>query len=412
MSEEDKELKRIKIEQNRNKRKLKSILNEKASWGDDQEQTKKVIKVKEEWSPGSTSSPMETQSESSCDDYHTPERLRHITSDSPVVEIISALTQSPQEGSQVIQKVMETQSDALSVMSRIIQEPSQALILVSHLIKNPSDGMMIISKMISSPLDALSVFTQFMASPTDALQIIFKIMSSPKDVLEFMAELTKSPKDALEIMSKFLSPTGDTMASLNRIMTQDAENEMIKSMLDVSSVDSPNSSIASPSSFQSMASKSPQTVPSNDYDANNNDYHQNTTKLLHEVTQDVNSWAKSPFHDTSIDSIINEAIKLEYETPQMVSHMQSPNRELNKVEVMKIQELLDSNKALYAPVDEDLSSLVLGDCQLKAEPGVDPMLLKVINLTAIAIRRLIKMSKKISGFKKMCQEDQIALLKV
>jgi nuclear receptor subfamily 1 group I len=37
--------------------------------------------------------------------------------------------------------------------------------------------------------------------------------------------------------------------------------------------------------------------------------------------------------------------------------------------------------------------------------------MKVINLTAVAIRRLIKMSKKISGFKKMCQEDQIALLK-
>lgn len=41
----------------------------------------------------------------------------------------------------------------------------------------------------------------------------------------------------------------------------------------------------------------------------------------------------------------------------------------------------------------------------------DPQLLKVINLTAIAIRRLIKMSKKISAFKNMCQEDQLALLK-
>ncbi|XP_018335655.1 nuclear hormone receptor HR96 isoform X2 [Agrilus planipennis] len=35
----------------------------------------------------------------------------------------------------------------------------------------------------------------------------------------------------------------------------------------------------------------------------------------------------------------------------------------------------------------------------------------VINLTAIAIRRLIKMAKKINAFKNMCQEDQIALLK-
>lgn len=35
----------------------------------------------------------------------------------------------------------------------------------------------------------------------------------------------------------------------------------------------------------------------------------------------------------------------------------------------------------------------------------------VINLTAIAIRRLIKMAKKINAFKNMCQEDQLALLK-
>lgn len=41
----------------------------------------------------------------------------------------------------------------------------------------------------------------------------------------------------------------------------------------------------------------------------------------------------------------------------------------------------------------------------------DPVLLDVINLTAIAIRRLIKMSKKINAFKNMCQEDQLALLK-
>lgn len=39
------------------------------------------------------------------------------------------------------------------------------------------------------------------------------------------------------------------------------------------------------------------------------------------------------------------------------------------------------------------------------------MLVDVLNLTAVAIRRLIKMSKKINAFKNMCQEDQIALLK-
>lgn len=437
MSDEDKELKRMKIEQNRNKRKLK---NGDKSSEDDQEhpRSKKSIKIKEEWSPGSMLSPneMDTQSDGNeSDEGQTPERLSYITAESTATEIVEAITKVPQDASQVLQKLLKTQDDTLFVMSKIIQDPSQALILISHLIKNPSDGMLIISKMMSSPLDALTVFTQFMSSPTDALQIIFKIISSPKDVLQFMTELTKAPQDALEIMGRFMASPGDTLAGINRMIikaaapaepqgneatSSDSNENMIKSILEVNSVASPNSSVASPSSsFQSVITESsPQSVPSvnADYDSNNNnnntdDYQQNTMKLLNEIIEDT-SEKDTSFHANSIDSIINEAIKLEYDTPQMVSHMRSTNRELNEVEIMKIQELIDSNKALYAPVDEDLSNLVFGASQIKAEPGVDPNLIRVINLTAIAIRRLIKMSKKISGFKKMCQEDQIALLKV
>lgn len=38
-------------------------------------------------------------------------------------------------------------------------------------------------------------------------------------------------------------------------------------------------------------------------------------------------------------------------------------------------------------------------------------MLTLINLTAIAIKRLIKMAKKVNAFKSMCQDDQVALLK-
>lgn len=41
----------------------------------------------------------------------------------------------------------------------------------------------------------------------------------------------------------------------------------------------------------------------------------------------------------------------------------------------------------------------------------DPQLVSLINLTAIAVKRMIKMVKKINAFKNMCQEDQVALLK-
>lgn len=37
----------------------------------------------------------------------------------------------------------------------------------------------------------------------------------------------------------------------------------------------------------------------------------------------------------------------------------------------------------------------------------DPRLVTIVNLTAVAIRRFIKMAKKISAFKNMCEEDQV-----
>ncbi|KAK9502135.1 hypothetical protein O3M35_012726 [Rhynocoris fuscipes] len=72
-----------------------------------------------------------------------------------------------------------------------------------------------------------------------------------------------------------------------------------------------------------------------------------------------------------------------------------------------LDDLIIANKALDAPVDQEISNL-LGDefrcCGSKS-------LLDVINLTALAIRRLIKMCKRISAFRTLCQEDQLSLLK-
>ncbi|KAL7023426.1 hypothetical protein ACKWTF_012607 [Chironomus riparius] len=404
MSDEDKEIKRMKIEQNRNKRKLRI---------DPEDKTFK--KIKDEKSPAPS---IATNNSDDSDDQSVSSNQIKLSSQSSVIDIVSAITEIPKESSRIIQQVMKTQDEALSVMSRIINDSNQALLLISHLIKNPSDGMLIISKMMSqSPLDALSVFTQFMSSPLDALQIIFKIMSSPKDVLKFMTELAKAPQNAMDIMRQFMSSPTESLQNMSRLISnsgtnnniQYTENETIKSMLDVSSLDSPKSLISMPSPSTQINSPSSSY---NDSDSNNNDYQQLTSAILKEIAHDISG--KKAHKVNSIESIINEAIKLEYNTPEMITNYGNTCRELNEVEMMKIQELLDANCALYAPVEEDhLSFLGLGEnLSMKPEASfVDPILLKVINLTAVAIRRLIKMSKKISGFKKMCQEDQIALLK-
>lgn len=127
-----------------------------------------------------------------------------------------------------------------------------------------------------------------------------------------------------------------------------------------------------------------------------------------EILQDVQ---RIPIAPNSIESILSEAIKLEYEAYSSLTKSHQSSRELNDAERAKLNELIVANKALHEPLDDDLSTLVGDDTRFKTNGEHSPMLLDVINLTAIAIRRLIKTSKKINAFKNMCQEDQVALLK-
>ncbi|CAG9569089.1 unnamed protein product [Danaus chrysippus] len=116
----------------------------------------------------------------------------------------------------------------------------------------------------------------------------------------------------------------------------------------------------------------------------------------------------------SMESILCEAIKLEFGAYSSVNSCSGSSRELNEVERAKLNELIVANKALHAPIDDDVSQLI-GDAAsagLKVGEGKhDPRLITLVNLTAVAIRRLIKIAKKINAFKNMCEEDQVALLK-
>nr|CAD7461607.1 unnamed protein product [Timema tahoe] len=122
------------------------------------------------------------------------------------------------------------------------------------------------------------------------------------------------------------------------------------------------------------------------------------------------STPRIPVDPYSIESILSEAIKLEFEAYSSLKSNQN-SRELNDAERAKLNELIVANKALHEPLDEDLSNLVGDDYRFETTADHSPMLVDVINLTAIAIRRFIKTSKKINAFKNMCQEDQVALLK-
>nr|CAD7588929.1 unnamed protein product [Timema genevievae] len=72
------------------------------------------------------------------------------------------------------------------------------------------------------------------------------------------------------------------------------------------------------------------------------------------------STPRIPVDPYSIESILSEAIKLEFEAYSSLKSNQN-SRELNDAERAKLNELIVANKALHEPLDEDLSNLVGDD---------------------------------------------------
>ncbi|KAI4461901.1 nuclear hormone receptor [Holotrichia oblita] len=186
------------------------------------------------------------------------------------------------------------------------------------------------------------------------------------------------------------------------------EESMIRTML----TPTPNGSVVN-----GEESDRPTFSNNNDLKCNNNS---NTDYV--NISNDAKQTAKvvleevrsTPVEANSIESILCEAIKLEFEAYSSIATYKGNSRELNDAERAKLNELIVANKALLTPVDDDISSLIGDDGRFKGKPDAilaNPALVDVINLTAVAIRRLIKMAKKINAFKNMCQEDQVALLK-
>lgn len=98
---------------------------------------------------------------------------------------------------------------------------------------------------------------------------------------------------------------------------------------------------------------------------NNNDQNCNhnsttSTKVVESVARDVLQDVQS---DPSIESILCEAIKLEFEAYSSLTHFHGNSRELNDAERAKLNELIVANKSLLAPVDDDFQDLMTDDFQ-------------------------------------------------
>lgn len=72
-----------------------------------------------------------------------------------------------------------------------------------------------------------------------------------------------------------------------------------------------------------------------------------------------------PVEPNSIESILCEAIKLEFEAYSCIPQSHSNSRELNDAERAKLNELIVANKALLTPLDDDINTLVGNEDKFK-----------------------------------------------
>ncbi|XP_053598355.1 nuclear hormone receptor HR96 [Microplitis demolitor] len=243
---------------------------------------------------------------------------------------------------------------------------------------------------------------QLVAKLLQDKSIVAKIMSDP----EVAVTLANSPQ-----MSKLFDPN-DTQESVSTSIASSSFTDKVSNNIICNILDSEQHSVDNPILTNLITNEksgdSNNKVDESPTSISNNDWSKSTDDVTRDVVQDVQ---RIPIAVNSIESILCEAIKLEFSAYSALGGNQN-SRELNDAERAKLNELIVANKALLAPLDDDITNLVGEECRFKGTAGYsDPVLLDVINLTAIAIRRLIKMSKKINAFKNMCQEDQLALLK-
>lgn len=347
-----------------------------------------------------------------------PARVEYPTKDSNTTDIVNFFLNHSSESSNYINQLMPNQKTAMEIMTKVIQSQKDAMKMIGHLIASPGDALIIIAKIMNSPYHALTVFTKFMASPNDALEIIAKCVNSPASVLHFLQQLMGTPDNAVDIVNRFMKEPAEAMKILNELVdismvdsTTKMDGNDLNNLMAATAPSAPPPLPPPPSSSDPST-----TVRSNEFAPNDivNDtifYMKSvsspTVRNLLEAeygepllsqqpckdsksvpiveafdplteencgskndggdhTDAINNCTASNSscnggtaisidneHPNSLESLISNVIKIEYNCRET-----SISRELNDSETAKLNELIVAYKALFVPLDEDISPLV------------------------------------------------------
>lgn len=273
MTEEDKLLKRRKIEQNRAKRKSKTSIN------DCDEATNKMKKESDiqsndfwtqeslmdqlEMSPGSANSEClnayppvpstlsnSSMSPTSSIGQYTPQISQQqsppielpyanseasvsinttVSSASPIIaNPISSTTSNFQvnnnqvtlQSAQPRTEYPTKESSTSDIVNFFLDHPSESSNYINHLMSNQKTAMEVTTKIIQSQKDAMRMIGHLIGSPGDALKMISKIMNSPYHALTVFTKFMASPTDALEIIAKCVNSPSDVLQFIQQLMSE------------------------------------------------------------------------------------------------------------------------------------------------------------------------------------------------
>lgn len=326
---------------------------------------------------------------------------------------------SPFNALTVFTKFMSSPTDGLEIISKIVDSPKDVVEFMQNLMRSPENGIDIMNKFMNTPAEALKMLNRIFNGTnthTDgrkgAPEAVKAINVEEQETTPSHQYEKQAQNDRVDTVIHSMlhgSPSGNSVSSVHTADT---------------GVTSPLSSIASPPNCAPMdlhyqspkINHKPDDLPSTSGNNHHSSYIANspefdTTAYRTNYNEDFSMDGSVSIN--SIESVLSEVIRLEYQAfngfqgsgahikdemfyaaggmrssymgreqtnsgckPPNQPHLQhqqpicAPSgifmeRELNEAEQMKLRELRLASEALYDPVDEDLSALMINDERIK-----------------------------------------------
>lgn len=342
-----------------------------------------------------------------------------LNSPKDAIKFISHFINTPGDALKIISKIMNSPFDALTIFTKFMSSPTDALEVITKVIQSPDDVLQFLQQLMRSPEDGLEIMNKFMNAPAEALRMINNMMNHTNHMVD---STTKDGESGEGRSSKGGNNNLIDIEPSDSIMNNSAQLKVILDRMGEHLSSSPTSTMPSSSTVDGEEEATKGSINLNKNQTlmmtngerieggvglNVNQEQQNQqippfplqalfgglagSSTGQTTTQDIIDMLINQSVNSMDSVILSEAIKLEYEcampinsggmlpnqSPSSMYLSPNPNqsggggglmndvRALNDVEQAKLQELILAHQALYAPVNEDISSLISDDYRLK-----------------------------------------------